>query len=671
MTEFGDFVASVAERAKTDVATARDVLNRHGVQAEVGARSGGRLLLTRIAFSGAKPPGHEPREFDFSWCLGRGLHAVATRGTNLRGKSTVLEVALWALRGRAGRLQDDVRHWLRRVEVDFLIDATNYSVTFDVKDGRPHGVVRTTGLPPRDVAVFIGDDSMSEQVAAFMLDRLNLRAMPGWQKHRGSEEGQRVDLAWPSYSQVLSVPDAELDNVLGDTTWGGLPGRLLQVFIGLPWAATLASARTAVNEVRQERDNQARRARDDAAAGQARVDNLRAHLERVLAQLAALPAPQVDTRELDAALDRVSGVAARVAAARAAAEAARHRARDLHVLAVEDRKRFNDLTETTLARLFFQNLEPSICPRCDAPVTAEARVQEQERHQCSVCARPFDPTAAIPYGDDNGQHPDMDGAPEADPLTQARLAAEASEAADQQAQQEVAAAESVLHPAEDELTAARRAFETIRGLHGQESQRRDLEMQAERLRGSLDLAETLTGRADGHEPPRGTDLAKDLAVLEAAQKEADTRSMEASKEMFEQLGAEIVRLGRRFGMSELEAVRLDRAAKMAVSKGGQKQSFGSCTGGERWRLRVATVAALLTLGQRRAMGGHPGLLLVDSIGREETSDTDTVSLLRALDDVCKEVSGLQVLLTSARADLVAQVVDGDKLLDIGVDEYVF
>ena len=148
----------------------------------------------------------------------------------------------------------------------------------------------------------------------------------------------------------------------------------------------------------------------------------------------------------------------------------------------------------------------------------------------------------------------------------------------------------------------------------------------------------------------------DLVVLRSAEWEANDRARRASEGMFVDLAAEIVTLAHRFGMSELESVALDRAAHMRVRTGGQETPFGKCTGGERWRLRLATVVALLRVGQQTGRGGHPGLLLVDGLGREELADTDALALLRALNSVCAEVPDLQVVITSADADLVSEVV---------------
>lgn len=91
MTGDSDFTSAVAARAGTSRDTARDVLARHHVPTtDVSISGDQRLLVTGVRFTGLRPEGHEPRRIDFRWTLTAGLHAVATRGTNLCGKSSVL-----------------------------------------------------------------------------------------------------------------------------------------------------------------------------------------------------------------------------------------------------------------------------------------------------------------------------------------------------------------------------------------------------------------------------------------------------------------------------------------------------------------------------------------------------------------------------------------------------
>ena len=62
------------------------------------------------------------------------------------------------------------------------------------------------------------------------------------------------------------ITQRSLDNVLGDTSFSGLPGRLLQMFVGTPWASTMVEAQVAAKGVRAELDAVRRRARVDADA---------------------------------------------------------------------------------------------------------------------------------------------------------------------------------------------------------------------------------------------------------------------------------------------------------------------------------------------------------------------------------------------------------------------
>jgi len=106
MSDESDFTSAVATRARTSRDAARDILARHQVPTtDVSSSGDRRLLVTGVRFTGMRPEGHDPRRIDFGWTLTAGLHAVASWGNNLCGKSSVLNVVLWALRGRPGDLR--------------------------------------------------------------------------------------------------------------------------------------------------------------------------------------------------------------------------------------------------------------------------------------------------------------------------------------------------------------------------------------------------------------------------------------------------------------------------------------------------------------------------------------------------------------------------------------
>lgn len=84
---------------------------------------------------------------------------------------------------------------------------------------------------------------------------------------------------------------------------------------------------------------------------------------------------------------------------------------------------------------------------------------------------------------------------------------------------------------------------------------------------------------------------------------------------------------------------------MSVVTAGVEDSFKNLSGGERVRLRVAVIAALLRIGHRSGVGSHPGLILLDSPGDELTADAET-TLLTELDSLKSELPTLQVLVAS-------------------------
>jgi hypothetical protein len=86
---------------------------------------------------------------------------------------------------------------------------------------------------------------------------------------------------------------------------------------------------------------------------------------------------------------------------------------------------------------------------------------------------------------------------------------------------------------------------------------------------------------------------------------------------------------------------------MRIEKGGVVAgAFSAQSPGERLRLRIATVIALLRVGTRLNIATHPGLLMIDSLRAEEVQDTDAHALLDSLVEIAADTPGLQILTTS-------------------------
>lgn len=88
-------------------------------------------------------------------------------------------------------------------------------------------------------------------------------------------------------------------------------------------------------------------------------------------------------------------------------------------------------------------------------------------------------------------------------------------------------------------------------------------------------------------------------------------------------------------------------------------------------MRIATLLALLRVGKETGVGRHPGLLLLDSAGAQETIDVDLAEVLSQLKDICDETPDLQVITATAKRDLATAVIPADRLKISGPGEPVW
>ena len=85
------------------------------------------------------------------------------------------------------------------------------------------------------------------------------------------------------------------------------------------------------------------------------------------------------------------------------------------------------------------------------------------------------------------------------------------------------------------------------------------------------------------------------------------------------------------------------------------------------RLKIALVIALLRVGTSAGVGRHPGLLLIDSLGREELNPDDLVTMLQELQQIALDAQ-LQIVATSAYGDILERALPENSLRLSGAGE---
>ncbi|WP_435204938.1 hypothetical protein [Micromonospora sp. bgisy143] len=608
------------------------------------------LSVSRLRIAGDRTV--EPRgPFDTTLRFGSGLTALVAH--NLKGKTSILELITWCLRGRhRDDLQGVVKSWISQLDCDALVAGRPLGLRLsmdhgDIVDGRIlsaptldalQGVREARpDLGVTEVVAVQDAAAYGDAVAALMLDLLNLGRLENASTQAASG---RVTHGWPTYFGALYLPVGGDRALLGDVVMGGLAGRLLQVFLDLPSVALLSQVK-AIRDARvaSAKAESADDARLRARQAQQYGDALR-QLSEARERLRELTVEAEPIEPVSSLAARVARLGSQLLEAESRLRAARQTHDLLRAQRQSDEKSLNDLRESAVARALFHALDPVACPRCEAPVTSARRAAESKAHTCAVCA------TAVAVVDDEGRE-------QIEQEAQDRL--KASQQAEQAAATEMAAASDNAQVLRQHLTSTEQRLRLAEQA-SQAGERAELMALIARLEGMLTVLVPPDDITVG--------LVDDVQrVLGAAVKVLETDGSRASEGLFDALNKEIVEAARRFGMTDLDRVKIDRAARLQVFKvGGPREWFSNQSNGERLRLRIAVVVALLRVGTQFGLATHPGLLLVDSPKAEEVQDVDANALFTELEQAAADLPGLQVILTTADEPLTRSVLTRSNII---------
>jgi len=628
----GEWLQCIARRAKVEIPAVEPVLAAHHIHPAPVLAPARRILLVEIAFSGIKDGVVDDGPFEFVWSnLGPGLRAMLT-DENLRGKSSIIEVVRWLLRGRpSDNLQEDVRRWIHSARLRFSIDDVPYEVEVTSRGAVAGKLVRLglDGGYPTPLASFRTDREFEEAMADFFMRQLGMEAITSWRDTTDAEEaGQAVLHGWVAFSGAMFI-GTNYEVLLGEMpVTAGLNPRLIQMYVGLPWVSTLASAKTAQQAVQNAAERRSRLAARAVERRRGRIAQIEAELAARRAELAELPSDQ-ETRRAVSRLSSQYGAAKRkelVLEQRLAREAsARSQAESEYQ---DDRRQLQSHLDAMAAGAIFRALDPVCCPRCDHEVGSAKKAQEKETHACSVCGE------TIVTNDD---------------------------------------AELMKAELETRARASKAAYEKSLANHGAtvlelrnlqadiENTQSDLEKQTELL-GNFELRQqlqseisTLEGRRAeaSAEPDRGSESSEpELAILNAVIAETESRVKDLREDVFSDISARLVQYARRFGMHNLSEGVLRANATLSLTKGGVVTSYSKVTEGEKLRLKVAAVLAIIEAAEKRGLGRHPGLLMIDSPAAQEVSPHDVAELVAGLRSVTKEISHLQVFVAGVTSPAI-------------------
>ncbi|MCT1867559.1 hypothetical protein M3B90_08470 [Dermabacter sp. p3-SID358] len=663
MTILGEAVFAELRRRgmEIDLARVERILLNADVSSTASRGVPARLRVRRLHVTGTKHYSENPAEgneaaevksapINLNWSPGNGVNGVGSEA-NLRGKSSVLHLTMWALTGRS-HLQADVFSWIKHVSAEFHIDEVPLYVEFDVRDGIPVGAVeqRITSGSRTVLGQFDGHSEFESVMGAVMLERLRLDAISVF------ANGVETKHTWPSYAAALTVHADKLDPIIGNEST--LKTRILQMFVGTSWAAVDAQVATALNSLKHSRHEEAAKRQ---AATSATATALRQAEDRVAAALQGLEAFDTDEPDVDTVFALASAASERAHEAHnlslqiMTADAAASEAR-AHLRAEEMRQQA--AIEDAVARRLFNGMTPTVCPRCSTKVDANRYAAETTTHECSLCLHELDlddPTAIdgsdAPEGEvaAEGGREDTEIEEIIDPLEALRSAVADADSGVAALKDRYREAEAKRREAEDAAAQGRLKLDSARA-------RLKAELELARAQSAFDaLSSAMTERrTDGDDDD-------ELIVLQATSDLTKRWVKNDQDPLLQSVSDTIASLAQRFGSTNITAVKLKGNGNMDVVKGGTTTTYSSLTNGEKLRIKLAAVIALVELGHRAGVGRHPGLLFIDSPAAEEIPEADLKTMIETMVAVAGETD-LQIVVATTHGPMLKAVLPQSNLL---------
>ena len=508
-----------------------------------------------------------------------------------------------------------------------------YEVRLEDPDQGAGALVQLMGDQWNELARFASVAEFKSAMSEFFLRELGLDALPTWNDDLGKEVVQD----WAALSGALSMGPT-FSSLLGDVNMAGLPTRLMQMYLGLPWVSTYCEAKVAKSVLDREESERIRRQEDVRREQMKRALELEDQLQKTKLELAALPALADYQGQYRAASEALLAAQAQMRAFLLTLEAAKSAQTQLDSAERFDRRRVVEITDTIAAGRIFRALDPKCCPRCDTVVTEARRKREQAANACAMCGE------AMHAGDDG----------EAELVVAQETAAKSKAAADAN-RTHIRNAESECARGGDDVRRCEAALARLESEFRAGDRRNELMLAVARLEARLDEIQKPVAS------PK-TDRLEEMAIIAAAVDECDARVKEIQEGLLTEVSKQIVDYARRFGMIQLSEARLKGNAQLDIVKGGKSTTFGAVTVGEKLRLKIATVLAILKSGEKRGIGRHPGLLFIDSPGAQELADDDLEDLMRELKAVSEELQHLQVFVAALASPPMLAHVDSERVL---------
>jgi hypothetical protein len=635
-----DWLSTVAKNSKETPELVREILSRYNIRQSPNIGNPRRLIISRIQFSGTKSGKcTEAFKFDFK-NLKAGLFGVIS-DRNFRGKTSTLEIVRWLLRGKSSsKLQNGVKSWISDASLEFLIDNKSYQVQLSQTSQSLFGklVERLDESQSIEISRFASEDEFETCMSDFMMRQLTLDITSAWRKSEDQDEsGSPVFHDWSALSGVLFI-GSSYEALFGDLVLDGLNNRLMNMYLGLPWIPTLAALITTQKKLQDEESRLTNQGNLEQRRKQERRTQIQNELAQYRASLEQLPS-DIDMRrnlarankEYRQSMQNLSELDNELYSSKQSHE-------EIYRILQQDKRDLQNFREAEAASAFFKRLEPTCCPHCQTSISENRRLREMIDHSCSICGEIITDSEDIDIIE-----------------TELKNRLEASSKAFEESEYLVLAKEK--QKREIELQVSTYELECKR----LEEQTSSFEKRYELEKKITGLEYLLIEYQDNPLPQESekNDLGIDRKIIAAAIKETKNRVENLQKDLLEEVSTKIQEYATSFGMTSITSVNLTSNPHLRLIKDGLETTYSKCTNGEKLRLKIASIIALISIAEKRGIGRHPGILLIDSPKAEEMVEEDVDNLVGGLFTLTKDLPHIQIILAATSSESILRYLDED------------
>lgn len=667
IVKYKNWIDSVAEKTKYDKKEIQSFIKKYQIPQSPGTGTPKRIQIKKITFSGTKRGRYE-NDFLFEFDkLSSGLWGLFSDG-NGKGKSTALEVIKWLLKGRpSDGLQSGVKSWIKKAELIINSDEFYYSINVNQDEDYLSGEIRKSidGIEYKPFKEFSSEEDMSITISEFMMSQLDLEKVIS--SRQGSHEldsGSEVTHGWPALASAMFI-GTSYSAIFGDVAISGLPNRILNMYMGLPWIPTYSALKALEGQLKNVtivEEKHKDRAEEDRLK---RLKEIQSHLKEKEKLLAEKPIPSVKVEEYHQLIGEYNSAFELEKNAQRRVLDCQSQLQQIKLEADADQIKLRNFKEDRAANKIFKQINPTCCPHCEQKVTAEQIQKEIHEHRCSVCDKEmFDGEDA----EELFQQIKSSSKLTSDALKKAQKELKIREKAFEEAGKLLSEKETSVRKYKNQLDAEKLQLEQIDSIEKEIMKLKILETEYQNLKISQEKG--IGDSVQNDEQQAQIPVIDEALILKEALKETQSRFKGLQEDLLIDVNKKMLEYCSKVGLKQYNNLTLNGQPSLKIVKDGGETSFSKVSKGEQLRLKVIATIALISVAEERKLGRHPGFLVIDSPAAQEVNREDLNNLIGGLENLCKELPHLQIIVASVANETLLEHIpmaqrkyaEGDKFL---------